>query len=636
MATKDLAQGLASLGRYGDSMLVHMNPEEVAGLQILAKSRGGTLTVNPDTGMPEAFLGDIAGAIAPIALGAWLGPAGAGLGGGFFNSALTAGLAVGVGAYALTGDPMAGLSAGFGAAGGYGLGSNLAGFGATPKTALSPAVSSVSEISRIGANAIPTPGLDSILGSTAASKVPSIAGAGVDLGKAVGTGVQLGAPDVVSRVAAPGLTGFDAAASGVKKLFEPGGIGSYADYVRSIGGSPGMDALTVASPVISGMMQPPKQFPSLLGNAPMASNYQGPYLPAARTKRMPTEQERLQMAAMGSPEFTYFSPSNPVPGYTYAQGGMINTGGIRDLYGTVDDQLNGSARLSQDGYGLGRLDTMYGTQMAEGGPVSFEAGGTIPAIGAIPEMSQAAQASYAVAPTNLAEVAAIGKEDTSAPGISGLSALNRQASQATNDPMGRLGPLGSGGMSFEDMIALRTNPLSNMGRVLPPMARASLGPYFDLIQARRQREMSAVPSTPAAPTMQDFIQAANRTPLEAAASPVGAEQQYFNQVNPQPVLAAQGGIMSLARGGKPSSGGYLDGPGDGMSDSIPATIEGKQPARLADAEFVIPADVVSHIGNGSSKAGAKRLYAMMDRIRMARTGTKKQGKQINPDKYLPA
>jgi hypothetical protein len=83
-------------------------------------------------------------------------------------------------------------------------------------------------------------------------------------------------------------------------------------------------------------------------------------------------------------------------------------------------------------------------------------------------------------------------------------------------------------------------------------------------------------------------------------------------------------------------GGYLDGQGDGMSDSIPATIEGKQPARLADSEFVLPADVVSHIGNGSSKAGAKRLYKMMDKIRMARTGTKKQGKQINPDKYLPA
>ena len=93
---------------------------------------------------------------------------------------------------------------------------------------------------------------------------------------------------------------------------------------------------------------------------------------------------------------------------------------------------------------------------------------------------------------------------------------------------------------------------------------------------------------------------------------------------------ATGGLTAL----KP--GGYLDGQGDGMSDSIPATIEGKQPARLADGEFVVPADVVSHIGNGSSKAGSKRLYAMLHKVRKARTGNPKQGKQINPDKYMPA
>lgn len=84
-----------------------------------------------------------------------------------------------------------------------------------------------------------------------------------------------------------------------------------------------------------------------------------------------------------------------------------------------------------------------------------------------------------------------------------------------------------------------------------------------------------------------------------------------------------------------AKGGYLNGDGDGMSDSIPATIEGKQPARLADGEFVIPADVVSHLGNGSTKAGAQRLYEMMSRVRKARTGNHKQGKQINPNKFIP-
>lgn len=96
---------------------------------------------------------------------------------------------------------------------------------------------------------------------------------------------------------------------------------------------------------------------------------------------------------------------------------------------------------------------------------------------------------------------------------------------------------------------------------------------------------------------------------------------------------AAGGIADL---GSYSDGGrLLKGPGDGMSDHIPAKIGDAQPARLADGEFVVPADVVSHLGNGSTDAGAKQLYAMMDKVRKARTGNKKQGKQINPSKFLP-
>ena len=96
---------------------------------------------------------------------------------------------------------------------------------------------------------------------------------------------------------------------------------------------------------------------------------------------------------------------------------------------------------------------------------------------------------------------------------------------------------------------------------------------------------------------------------------------------------AVGGMQQFAAGGSPR---FLSGGGDGMSDDIKATINGNQPARLADGEFVIPADVVSHLGNGSSKAGAKQLYSMMDKVRKARTGNSKQGKQINPRKYMPA
>ena len=96
----------------------------------------------------------------------------------------------------------------------------------------------------------------------------------------------------------------------------------------------------------------------------------------------------------------------------------------------------------------------------------------------------------------------------------------------------------------------------------------------------------------------------------------------------------QGGIASLAKGGLPPR--YLRGGGDEMSDSIRARIGGKQEARLADGEFVVPADVVSHLGNGSSNAGAKKLYAMMDRVRRSRTGKTRQAPEVNTRRLMPA
>jgi hypothetical protein len=113
------------------------------------------------------------------------------------------------------------------------------------------------------------------------------------------------------------------------------------------------------------------------------------------------------------------------------------------------------------------------------------------------------------------------------------------------------------------------------------------------------------------------------------------------------VAVKSGGQINLAKGGMTymEGGGTTDvtgeprmvqGTGDGMSDSVPATIEGVQEARLANDEFVIPADVVADIGNGSSNAGAKKLYSMMDRIRKARHGTTKQPPEIRAERLMPA
>ena len=133
------------------------------------------------------------------------------------------------------------------------------------------------------------------------------------------------------------------------------------------------------------------------------------------------------------------------------------------------------------------------------------------------------------------------------------------------------------------------------------------------------------------------------SPMKAAGGGLMSIQPTIgNQYNADPTSSVQmfayggmahGGISSL---GSYSDGGrMLKGPGDGMSDDIPASIAGSQPARLANEEFVIPADVVSHLGNGSSEAGAKVLYAMMERVRKARTGNPKQGKQIHAAKFMP-
>jgi hypothetical protein len=100
--------------------------------------------------------------------------------------------------------------------------------------------------------------------------------------------------------------------------------------------------------------------------------------------------------------------------------------------------------------------------------------------------------------------------------------------------------------------------------------------------------------------------------------------------------AAQGGLIGLARGGSTGQPRFLAGGTDGMADKIPATIEGKQPAKLGHGEFVVPADVVGFLGSGNSEAGAKVLYAMMDRVRKHAHGNKKQIKPANLKKTLPA
>ena len=185
----------------------------------------------------------------------------------------------------------------------------------------------------------------------------------------------------------------------------------------------------------------------------------------------------------------------------------------------------------------------------------------------------------------------------------------------------------------------KTNPLT--GEMTANMARGGIA-NVKKYAAGGQPQM-----TPDQVTQMQAQIAAQQQPQYDPYSELQQQDMYARLSNlPQvtPTASAQGGLMNSYAAGGSTLGSYaaggnprlLQGPGDGMSDNIPATIGVKQPARLADGEFVVPADVVSHLGNGSTDAGAKRLYSMMDKVRKARTGTKKQGKEIKADKYLPA
>jgi hypothetical protein len=188
------------------------------------------------------------------------------------------------------------------------------------------------------------------------------------------------------------------------------------------------------------------------------------------------------------------------------------------------------------------------------------------------------------------------------------------------------------------------------------------GPDMQTYASTPAPEPSLPPTTDTITQIVSQGQAAGQTPTEMAASliaqgipaadviavvgPQNADvvnQAYaaaasdYNGASSGYDTAAQGGLMGYARGGIASMGQaqYLQGTTDGMADKLPTSIDGVRPAKLSHGEFVVPADVVSHLGNGNSDAGAKKLYQMMDRIRMDRTGTKKQGREINPDKYMP-
>jgi hypothetical protein len=544
MQYADIAQTLASKGRNGDSVLVHMTPGEVGGLQALAQSQGGSLTVNPETGMPEAFfLAPLLGAILPsLTAGTFLAP--------LFSSALATGLTLG-GVEALrTGDLSKGLSAGLGAFGGASLGSALNATGAAASGALDATGAATSTLPSMGAAAQPsvmTPSLANLnapavgelggLNAMGAAAQPSVMAPSLANLNAPAVGETLssvGGAGMPAVVPAPSLSNMGA---GLSDLTTKGGLGRFGSaFSDAAGGGLGTAAATMglASPIMDAM-QPKFKLPEL-GEK---SDYKGPYRSTEREVRYPTDRDRSD-----SSEYLYFTPTNPMPGFrTMAEGGEV--------------------KRFQTGGMVTNAEYMRGRPIRQ--PMPFP-----PQAFANPMMQRGLQ----------------------------LGRLGMQMMPPVNYGAPRGTPLNA-------MIAARTQQL-------PVRREASYG--FRPMQNIAPYAPPVKPETPVAPPP--------------------PTREFFDRDGGG---MASGGLASLNafnQGGM-AKGRFLQGPGDGTSDSIPANIGGTQPARLADGEFVVDARTVSELGNGSSKAGANKLYAMMERVHSARKKAKR-GQDSNADKHLPA
>lgn len=531
-----------------------MTPGEIKGLQSLALAHGGSLTINPETGLPEAsflkwLIPALAVAFAPFTGGMSLGAEAAVAGGTLAAEGATAatmasglltplatattalssplyaggaGLATALGEGIMEKDLGKGIMAGLGAWGGLstlgtlgtlGTAAAGAGGGATEvaKAALTP--EQLAQHNSIFTGVTP-PGAGDM--SRYLHGVPS---PGVDMSATVGnyTPTLTSPPIAASVPTAPPSWNADTFGTNFGKM------GTW-DKAKLAGG--------VALPLYNAM--------SDTGSTPKkpestTTKYEGPYKPVPRTAQFQTSPTFYT----DSSEHQYFDDVNPYPGSMPYPGAQAAQGGLMSL--------------------------------AEGGEV-------------------ASQNSPLMTAPNLTAIQNY---------LSGIGAQPQTQPQQPSQSM--------------DFSAIQ-NYIAGIGQQQP----------------RQQIQIPQAPSIqPQVPIAQNQEYNYGFKPIEAIIPPPPPPPKpKYNSGRSQ---NAKGGLTSLANNSR-----FLEGPGTGLSDDIHTSIEGVQPARLADGEYVVSADVVSALGGGSSKAGAKKLKDMMDRVRQSAHGTKKQIKKINDRRVLPA
>ena len=596
--THTAAAGLASLGRGNGKMLVHMTPQEVGGLQKLAMAAGGNLSINPHTGLPEAgFLSHLLPMIAGLGLDV--------LSGGALTPLMSAGI-VGAGDALVTGSVKNGLMAGLGAYGGASLGGGIAAQGATDVGA---------KLGTDYANSVASdtlaqqPAVQQALTQSGAGWGDDVASLQANNDYAARMVAQATAPSQATLDAKSALDAYNASTAsptnwanfktGISGLTSPSSSSNVASF-SGLAKAMGPAGLATASvPVLQTVQDAvQKNIPAAAASSP--EYYNTTYDP--RTQKYSTGNWSTQFAGQG---------------FTGAPG-KNQTATAAGPMGTYADPYQGIMALTQaNPVGVARGGDVR--KLAEGGQSSDPS---------------ALQQYYGNLMSGAATTSTLPKVDPSANNayMSGIA-----AGTAPTSPLGSTATtpwINSGFQSEMNNLANQSSSGST------GTSNTSSGALANIACGG-----AAVLTYSWNPATQSYTQSGvtggtgvgNRYSARGLGNPLdneGTSNLLYNQ---------GGGIAAFAHGGSPGLGGYSDGgrllkgPGDGMSDDIPAHILGKhpQPAALADGEFVIPADVVSHLGNGSTDAGSKKLYQMMDRVRQARTGNPKQGKQIDPNKFMP-
>ena len=622
MSLHALANHLQQAGRGEDKVLIHMTPKEVRGLQSLAMAHGGSLTVNPETGLPEAgFLSRLL----PTLIGAGLTIAS----GGALSPLMAAGI-TGAGYGIAKGSLKEGLMAGLGAYGGAGLASglNAAGAAAAPSA-------------NIGANANAV--VDTGTAAAKAATNSSYTGAGANVGTSGSlqasnlsqpiiqnypTAVMPKASDVMSRGFAttqvPQATEVALKAPTVVQTTVPNVTPSYFDNVKSgfgeaTGSFEGLKNVWDKTPTGTGyglaatgmgIMQDSQN--KGIGAPKPSDSYLRPYDYSV------SQNEEAYAPNASTSERMYFDQPRFMarPIQKLAVGGQPER---EAAYQSVS---------MNDTYPMAQLNTPMYSDPSMQRPMAREVVNPSGDVGVDAFTGEARMASGGVAKAESTE-----RKYTYNPETMKFTAVNPPAAPAQTG-LGTLFRGFNGGVSGGTPFSLVGQLIAKQQAAAAPVTPETTGgiatPYIPQGQPEGAQNTSMVPNI----QLQEL-----RTPEQQ----LGLES-FYDSMNQR--LAQQGGYAGYAAGGGISTlGSYSDGgrllkgPGDGVSDSIPASLGSGQPARLADGEFVVPARIVSEIGNGSTEAGARKLYQMMDRVQKARrktVGKNQVAKNTKSERLLPA